>query len=45
MAKIKTKALARHRRLILDRGVRWAVQIAFFIAFPAVFSAAFNGVK
>ena len=45
MAKIKTKALARHRRLLLDRGVRWAVQIAFFIAFPAVFSAAFNGVK
>lgn len=45
MAKIKTKALARHRRLVLDRGVRWAVQIAFFIAFPAVFSAAFNGVK
>lgn len=45
MAKIKTKALARHRRLILDRGVRWAVQIAFFIAFPAAFSAAFNGVK
>lgn len=45
MAKIKTKALARHRRLILDRGVRWAVQIAFFVAFPAAFSAAFNGVK
>lgn len=45
MAKIKTKALARHRRFVLDRGVRWAVQIAFFIAFPAVFSAAFNGVK
>ncbi len=45
MAKIVTKALKRHRRLVLDRGVRWAVQIAFFVAFPAVFSAAFNGVK
>ena len=45
MAKSKSKALGRRQRLVIDRGVRWAVQIAFFVAFPAVFSAAFNGVK
>ena len=45
MAKNKSKALGRRQRLVIDRGVRWSVQIAFFVAFPAVFSAAFNGVK
>ncbi len=45
MAKVTSKAALRQRRLTVNRGVRWAVQIVFFIAFPAVFSASFNGVK
>lgn len=45
MEKAISKAAARQRRLRVHRGVRYAVQIAFFVAFPAVFSASFNGVK
>lgn len=38
-------AKLRRRTELIHRGLRWAIQIAFFIAFPAVFSASFNGVK
>lgn len=43
--KPKSKALGRQRLMRWHRAVRLAVQIAFFIIAPAVFSAAFNGVK
>lgn len=43
--KPKSKALGRQRTMRWHRAVRFAIQIAFFIAAPAVFSAAFNGVK
>ena len=39
------KMSARARRARVNRGVRLAVQIAFFLLFPAAFSAAENGVK
>ena len=38
-------AKLRRRAELAHRGLRWCVQIAFFIAAPAVFSASFNGVK
>lgn len=40
-----SKAQRRARVLWLHRGVRWAVQVGFFLLAPAMFSAAFNGVK
>lgn len=40
-----SKAAKRAQRLRVHRIVRWAVQIAFFVAAPSVFSAAFNGIK
>lgn len=43
--KPKSKAVGRTRTMRWHRAVRWAVQIAFFLAVPAAFSAAFNGVK
>lgn len=43
--KPKSKALGRQRLMRWHRAVRLVVQIAFFIIAPAVFSAAFNGVK
>ena len=41
----KGAAQARRRRELLHRGFRWVVQIAFFAAFPGVWSAAFTGVR
>ena len=43
--KPKSKALGRTRAMRWHRAVRWAIQIAFFLVAPAIFSAAFNGVK
>ena len=43
--KPKSKALGRQRAMRWHRAVRFAIQVAFFIIAPAVFSAAFNGVK
>ena len=40
-----TKAQLRKRSQLVQKGVRWSVQILFFIAAPGAFSAAFNGVK
>ena len=40
-----TKAQLRKRSQLVQKGVRWSVQIIFFIAAPGAFSAAFNGVK
>lgn len=40
-----SKAAKRAFALRLHRAVRWAVQILFFLVAPALFSAAFNGVK
>lgn len=39
------KAAKRARALRVHRVVRWAIQLAFFVLAPSVFSAAFNGVK
>ena len=39
------KAAKRARALRVHRIVRWCIQIAFFIAAPSVFSAAFGGIK
>ena len=39
------KAAKRSRALRIHRIVRWCIQIAFFIAAPSVFSAAFGGIK
>ncbi len=41
----KGRAQERRRAELLHRGVRWAAQIAFFVAFPGVWSATFSGVK
>lgn len=38
-------AWKRQRTRRIHRGVRWAVQIAFFVLAPTLFSAGFNGVK
>lgn len=40
-----SKAAKRARALRAHRAVRWAIQLAFFILAPSVFSAAFNGIK
>lgn len=40
-----SKAAKRARTMQVHRAVRWAVQIAFFLLAPSVFSAAFNGIK
>ncbi len=40
-----TKAQQRKQSQLAQKGVRWAVQIVFFVAVPGAFSAAFNGVK
>lgn len=40
-----SKAAKRARALRVHRVVRWAIQLAFFILAPSVFSAAFNGIK
>ena len=39
------KAAKRAKALRVHRIVRWCIQIAFFIAAPSVFSAAFGGIK
>lgn len=41
----KGRAQERRRAELAHRGLRWAVQIAFFAAFPGVWSATFSGVK
>lgn len=41
----KGRAQERRRTELLHRGLRWAVQLAFFVAFPGVWSAAFTGVR
>lgn len=40
-----TKAQQRKQSQLVQKGVRWSVQIVFFVAAPGAFSAAFNGVK
>lgn len=40
-----SKAAKRARALRVHRVVRWAIQLAFFILAPSIFSAAFNGIK
>lgn len=41
----KGRVQERRRAELLHRGLRWIVQIAFFVAFPGVWSAAFTGVR
>lgn len=41
----QSRAARRKRTMRIHRGVRWAVQLGFFLVAPAVFSAAFNGAK
>lgn len=41
----KGRAQERRRAELAHRGLRWIVQIAFFAAFPGVWSATFSGVK
>ena len=41
----KGRAQERRRAELLHRVLRWVVQIAFFVAFPGVWSAAFTGVR
>ncbi len=41
----KGRAQERRRAELAHRGLRWAVQIVFFAAFPGVWSATFSGVK
>lgn len=43
--KPKSKALGRQRLIRWHRALRFAIQAMFFLVAPAVFSAAFNGVK
>ncbi len=41
----KGRAQERRRTELAHRGLRWAIQLAFFVAFPGVWSAAFTGVR
>ncbi len=43
--KPKSKAMGRQRAMRWHRAVRFAIQAMFFLVAPAIFSAAFNGVK
>ncbi len=41
----KGRAQERRRTELAHRGLRWAIQLVFFAAFPGVWSAAFTGVR